>query len=55
MKKIYTTLSLCMLAFGFANASHLMGGNITSRNIGGLTYETTLTAFRDTTDETSYQ
>lgn len=29
-------------------ASHLMGGQMTSRNIGGLTYEVTLTLYRDT-------
>jgi len=29
-------------------ASHLMGGQMTSKNIGGLTYEITLTLYRDT-------
>jgi len=49
MKKIYALFLASVLTLGIANASHLMGGDITSRNIGGLTYETTLTAFRDTT------
>jgi hypothetical protein len=49
MKKIYALFLASVLYLGAANASHLMGGDITSRNIGGLTYETTLTAFRDTT------
>lgn len=30
-----------------SNASHLMGGQLTSRNIGGLTYEVTMTIYRD--------
>ena len=31
----------------FALASHFMGGQLTSRNIGGLTYEVTMTLYRD--------
>lgn len=31
-----------------SNATHLMGGQITSQNIGGTTYIVTLTAYRDT-------
>lgn len=31
-----------------SNATHLMGGQITSKNIGGLNYEVTLTLYRDT-------
>jgi hypothetical protein len=34
----------CMNSF----ATHLMGGQMTSRNIGGFSYEVTLTAYRDT-------
>ncbi len=38
-----------MLVFSLqTQASHLMGGQITSKNIGGLTYEVTLTLYRDT-------
>ena len=41
--------TICLLISGIAaQASHLMGGQMTSRNIGGLTYEVTLTAYRDT-------
>ena len=46
MKKL---LLLFMLVFSLqTQASHLMGGQITSKNIGGLTYEVTLTLYRDT-------
>ncbi len=42
-------LVLVLLIVGLkAQATHLMGGQITSRNIGGLTYEVTLTVYRDT-------
>ncbi|MBK8847220.1 MAG: T9SS type A sorting domain-containing protein [Bacteroidetes bacterium] len=44
-------LLLVICAFGLivqTNATHLMGGQITSQNIGGLTYAITLTVYRDT-------
>lgn len=41
--------TICLLISGIAaQASHLMGGQITSKNVGGLTYEITLTIYRDT-------
>lgn len=48
MKKL--VLSLLVLCSGITTlrATHLMGGQITSANIGGLTYEVTFTAYRDT-------
>lgn len=46
MKKIIFILTL-VLASVQTNASHLMGGQITTRNIGGLDYEITLTLYRD--------
>ncbi len=47
MKK-HLLFTFCLLISGIAaQASHLMGGQITSRNIGGLTYEVTLTLYRD--------
>ena len=46
MKKL---LLLLLVVFSLqTQASHLMGGQITSKNIGGLTYEVTLTLYRDT-------
>ena len=48
-------LGLLILMFSnTSKATHLMGGQMTSRNIGGLTYEITLTAYRDTTGITMY-
>ncbi|MCX6292487.1 MAG: T9SS type A sorting domain-containing protein [Bacteroidetes bacterium] len=47
MKKLLLVLFVCMIALT-SRASHLMGGQMTSRNIGGLTYEVTVTAYRDT-------
>jgi len=47
MKKLLLILLLCILGIQ-TQASHLMGGQITSKNIGGLTYEITLTLYRDT-------
>ena len=46
MKKF---LLLVLFSSIFLNsiASHMMGGQITSKNLGGLTYEVTLTAYRD--------
>jgi len=42
-------IAICLLFSAIAaQASHLMGGQMTSRNIGGLTYEVTLTVYRDT-------
>lgn len=46
MKKI--VLAIFVILTFKANASHLMGGQITSRNIGGLSYEVTLSLYRDT-------
>lgn len=48
MRKLLYTFILVLLTVMTTNASHLMGGQITSRNIGGLTYEVTLTLYRDT-------
>jgi hypothetical protein len=48
MKKLLLSIAI-FLCIGFAaKATHLMGGQITSKNIGGLTYEITLTVYRDT-------
>lgn len=47
MKKILLALTLIITSLQ-SNASHLMGGQITARNILGLTYEVTLTLYRDT-------
>jgi hypothetical protein len=47
MKKALLLLSFSLLSLT-SFASHLMGGQITARNIGGLTYEITLTLYRDT-------
>ena len=46
MKKTLLLLSFTLLSFS-SFATHLMGGQITARNIGGLTYEITLTLYRD--------
>jgi len=47
MKKLLLSLFLG-LYFTSSMGSHLMGGQITARNLGGLTYEVTLTLYRDT-------
>ncbi|MEY3342474.1 MAG: hypothetical protein RL090_158 [Bacteroidota bacterium] len=47
MKKAFLLLSFTLLSFS-SISSHLMGGQITARNIGGLNYEITLTLYRDT-------
>ena len=47
MKKAFLLLTFTLLSFS-SFSSHLMGGQITARNIGGLTYEITLTQYRDT-------
>ncbi len=47
MKKLLLVLFVCTLATT-SRATHLMGGQMTSLNIGGLTYEVTITAYRDT-------
>lgn len=47
MKKILLLLLVCILSLQ-TKATHLMGGQITSRNLGGLVYEVKLTLFRDT-------
>ena len=47
MKK--TLLLVLLTVFTLqTQATHLMGGQITSKNIGGLTYQVTLTLYRDT-------
>lgn len=46
MKKIIFILTLVLVSLQ-TNASHLMGGQITTRNVGGLDYEITLTLYRD--------
>jgi Secretion system C-terminal sorting domain len=47
MKKLLLMAGLVVSSLG-SFATHMMGGQVTSRNIGGLTYEITLTAYRDT-------
>ena len=47
MKKTLLALTMTFMSL-YSSASHLMGGQITARNIGGLTYEVTLTLYRDT-------
>src|SRR5438874_9639738 len=47
MKKLLLLFSVCISSIA-GYATHLMGGQMTSRNLGGLTYEITLTAYRDT-------
>lgn len=47
MKKILLSIALCIFCY-VSNATHLMGGQMTSLNIGGFTYQVTLTAYRDT-------
>ena len=48
MKKLLLFITVTFLSFN-SFASHMMGGQITSKNLGGLTYEVTLTAYRDMT------
>lgn len=48
MKNFLRTIALILLLSNTSYASHLMGGQMTSRNLGGLTYEVTLTVYRDT-------
>lgn len=48
MKKNLLLSGLLFLLVSQVTASHLMGGQITARQISGLTYEITLTAYRDT-------
>ena len=40
-------MALCISCY-VSTATHLMGGQMTSLNIGGLTYQVTLTVYRDT-------
>lgn len=48
MKKLlFITLGF-LLTIPFANATHLMGGEITAKQISGADYEVTLTTYRDT-------
>lgn len=49
MKKLFFALiALTFFAIPDANASHLMGGEITAQNLSGNTYIVTLTLYRDT-------
>jgi hypothetical protein len=48
MKNFLFLSGLLVLLVSQVTASHLMGGQITARQISGLTYEITLTAYRDT-------
>ena len=48
MKKNLLFFILLVSALPYAHASHLMGGQITARQLSGLTYEITLTVYRDT-------
>src|SRR5437588_11839336 len=47
MKKLLLLLAVCAFTLP-GKATHLMGGQMTSLNLGGLTYQITLTAYRDT-------
>ena len=53
MKKLLL-IFLAILAFAPSFASHLMGGQITARKLGGA-YEITMTLYRDSTGTTMYQ
>src|SRR5437868_533075 len=48
MRKYLFLVMLLLSAKARVIGSHLMGGQITARNIGGLTYEITETVYRDT-------
>lgn len=48
MKRLLIYLSLVFFAGPALQATHLMGGEITARQIGALSYEITLTTYRDT-------
>lgn len=48
MKKNLLVIACLLFSSASSFATHLMGGQITARNLGGLTYEVTLTAYRDT-------
>jgi hypothetical protein len=48
MKKLVLFCFILLMGWNQASATHLMGGQVTSLNIGGLTYQITLTAYRDT-------
>lgn len=48
MKRLLISLSLVLLMIPAMRATHLMGGEITARQIGALSYEITLTTYRDT-------
>lgn len=47
MKKIFTLLTICSLAIS-SYATHLMGGEITAKQLHDSTYRITLTTYRDT-------
>jgi hypothetical protein len=48
MKKNLLLFFATILSYGAANASHLMGGQVTCEQISGLTYEIKATIYRDT-------
>jgi hypothetical protein len=48
MKKLLLCCFILLMGWNQSSATHLMGGQVTSLNIGGLTYQITLTAYRDT-------
>lgn len=48
MKSKLLAIALLLISTTSSFATHIMGGQITSRNIGGLTYEVTLKVYRDT-------
>ena len=48
MKKTLLAVAILIGALQHTYASHLMGGQITARQLSGLTYEITLTVYRDT-------
>lgn len=47
MKKILLLSGILFLFVSQLSATHLMGGQITARQLSGLSYEVTLTAYRD--------
>jgi len=47
LKRLLYTLVALLIAAS-ASASHLMGGEITARQLSGYNYEVTLTVYRDT-------
>jgi hypothetical protein len=47
MKKLFLSLFVLISISGQVSASHLMGGQITAKHLGGLDYIVTLTLYRD--------